>query len=130
MQLTVVAMLAASVGLTFWHNGIVNVAAQSVIGVGTIGLCVVYTKFLHDALPSKVRAGASSAVSSLTRVIMIPLSLLFGFISREADVFRATWLFAALFVVALVLVWKLYAGKHELTPVTMMDEELTQEYRK
>jgi MFS family permease len=130
MQLTVVAMLAASLTLVFWRNGIVNVAAQSVIGVGTIGLCVVYTKFLHDALPSKVRAGASSAVSSLTRVIMIPLSLLFGFISREADVFRATWLFAALFVVVLVLVFKLYAGKHELTPVTTMDEELAQEYRK
>jgi predicted MFS family arabinose efflux permease len=130
MQLTVLAMIAASVVLVFWHSGAGNVAAQSVIGIGTIGLCVVYTKFLHDALPSKVRAGASSAVSSMTRVVMIPLSLLFGFISREVDVFRATWLFTALLVVALVLIFKLYAGKHELTPVTAADEELTQEYRK
>ncbi|HSW98894.1 MAG TPA: MFS transporter [Candidatus Saccharimonadales bacterium] len=130
MQCTVLAMVAAALGLVVWRNGVGNVVLQSVIGVGTIGLCVVFNKFLHDSLPSQVRAGASSAVSSLTRIVMIPFSLLFGFVSRQLDVFRATWLFVVPLLVAVVLIYKLFGGRHELEPVDAADEATTQVYQK
>jgi MFS family permease len=121
MQLTVLTMIASCVGLVYLRNGILIVACQVFVGVGTIALPVVFTKLLHDSLPSRVRAGASSAVGSLTRIVMIPLSLLFGFISRESGVFRASWLFLLLLVVVFYLASKLFAGRRELEPVTATD---------
>ena len=130
MQCTVLVMAAAALGLVFCHNGTATVLLQAVIGVGTIGLCVVFNKFLHDSLPSQVRAGASSAVSSLTRIIMIPLSLLFGFASREFNVFRATWLFVIPLLLAPLLVMKLFAGRQELDQAKTADEPPSSIYQK
>lgn len=62
------------------------------------------TTLLHDAVPSSVRAGVASGVSSLSWLAFLPFSLLFGLISQAAGVFAAGWLVAGVVAAALIVV--------------------------
>jgi MFS family permease len=123
-------MLAAAVVLALWRQSVVVVICQVVLSVCLIGVIVVLTRMLHDHLPSQVRAGAASAVSTMTRVVLIPFSLLFGFISRELDVFAATWVFVILIALAIPIVVKMFARKQEFAVVSEEDGNALEEYRK
>ena len=69
------------------------------------GVClnILAMRDLHDVLPSRVRAGASSSLSSLARIFVIPVSLLFGTISATVNVFTAAWVLVVLAVLIFVL---------------------------
>jgi predicted MFS family arabinose efflux permease len=127
MQMTLLCMGMAGIGLAVWRSAVPVVALQLVLSAGATALVVVFTGMLHDALPSQVRAGASSAVSTLTRVIIIPLALLFGLVSRTQDVFHAAWIFVVLLGVTFLVATKIH-----MTPkaVATADKSDVEEYQK
>jgi MFS family permease len=78
--------------LTVARNPVIVVAAQLLVAAGAIALEVHYLGELHGALESKVRAGASSAVDTIGRALIIPMALVFGAASRSLGVFQAAWI--------------------------------------
>lgn len=83
-------VVAASLGLLF-QVAAVAVGAQVLAITGIIALQVVLSGFLHDAMPSSVRAGASSMVSTASMLIFLPVALGFGVVARDESIFRASW---------------------------------------
>ena len=51
---------------------------------------------MHEAVPAHVRAGVSSGASTLAWFTFVPLSLLFGWLSRAHGVHTAAWLLVAI----------------------------------
>ena len=84
-------VLAASAGLMF-RVAPVAVGAQVVAIAGIIALQVVLSGYLHDAMPSGIRAGASSMVSTASMLAFLPVALGFGVVARDYSIFRASWL--------------------------------------
>ncbi len=75
--------------LTVSRNFLVVTAAQIVVALLLVGIGIHVTKLLHDATPSAVRAGVASGVSSLTWLVFLPFSLVFGLVSDAYGVHRA-----------------------------------------
>lgn len=85
------AALAASAGL-FVPNPFVVVAAQVVVIAGIIGLQNIVLALLHEAITdSGIRASTSSAVSTASMAVFIPLALGFGAVAKGHGVFTASW---------------------------------------
>jgi MFS family permease len=130
MLITLLVMLVSSIGLVLSRTTSVIVTFQVLLGIGLVGIGIIFTRLLHDSLPSKVRAGASSAVSTFSRLIFIPLSLSLGYVSKELDIFTAGWIIFGLLILASVFVLKTLSGKKELSPVTVSDGVLAEQYKK
>jgi MFS family permease len=103
MRVTFVVMILCCVALATLPFLPVIMAAQTLLGVGVIMLSVLLMRDLNDALPSEVRAGASSAVGTLSRLLLIPAALAFGALSTATSIFNASWLIVAIVVVAAAL---------------------------
>jgi hypothetical protein len=82
-------VLAASAGLMS-RVAAVAVGAQVVAIAGIIALQVVLSGYLHDAMPSNIRAGASSMVSTASMLAFLPVALGFGVVARDQSIFRAS----------------------------------------
>lgn len=80
------------------------VAAQVVvIGVSaTVG--VPLARRLHDGIPSALRAGVASGVSTLSWLVFLPLSLAIGLVGDRAGIDAASWLLVAVTGAGAVLV--------------------------
>jgi len=90
----ILAMTAASVLLTLSHTFVVIALAQVVVALLAVVLGVHVSQLLHDAVPSNVRAGVSSGVGTFSWAAFLPVSLVFGVVSRDFGVFTAGWLIA------------------------------------
>jgi MFS family permease len=97
----IAATLASVVVLMRWHNFYAVVAAQMTLVIVTVAYGVVFSKALHDELPSRLRAGSASAVSTFVSIFFIPFALSFGAISNRESPFSAAVL---VFGIAVVLV--------------------------
>jgi len=86
-MVAVTASLAALV-----HASFIVIIGQVISLTAFIMLSVLLGKQLHDNLPSKVRAGASSVVVALGYGLFLPLGPLFGFISNRHTVFAGAWI--------------------------------------
>lgn len=64
---------------------------------------------LHDAVPSTIRSGIASGVSSISWIAFLPIALVFGVVSREHGVHTAGWTFAALTVLTALLLARVAA---------------------
>lgn len=120
MRVTMLVMVLSSLGLVVFRSAAAIVVCQALLATGLVGLGVVFSRLLHDLLPTQVRAGASSAVNTVARVLVIPLALLFGFISREYGIYQSSWLFVAFLFLAAVFMVKIFASR---TPVPAVDAE-------
>lgn len=69
------------IGLIVFRNIPLIVASQLILATGLMCLYIVFSRLLHDNLSSSIRAGAASATSTIGRFFIIPLALLFGYIS-------------------------------------------------
>lgn len=98
-----VALFVNALVLTLPVNTWVILCAQTFVGTSIIVLSVLLTTDLHNNLPSRVRAGAASAVSSVMRVLFIPTSLLFGTISASYGTHSAGWILVVIVVIAAYL---------------------------
>lgn len=85
-------IVAACATLTVSRNFLVVTAAQVVVALLLVGIGIHVTKLLHDATPSAVRAGVASGVSSLSWLVFLPFSLVFGLVSDAYGVHRAGFL--------------------------------------
>lgn len=109
------ALGGSTVTLALATDFSVILAAQTVMGTSAVLLSVLYTADLHDALPSRVRAGAASAVSTVSRALLIPLGLLFGIISAEQSIFTASWLLVTVICIAAVFEFLPYLRQLQFT---------------
>lgn len=114
MMGTVSAMLITTLGLVFTRNAFINAACLTLLGVCTTGLNIVFANVLHDFLGSDIRAGAASSVNTLGRMIIIPMSLIFGYTSNKFSIFKASWLMVGLATVVLIFVLKIYSQNKKL----------------
>ena len=98
-----VLLVASSLVLVVVRNVVVVILAQAVLVAGGIGVSMVFTRLLHDSLPSGVRAGAASGVGALSSMAFVLFALLFGMVSQHAGVFRAGWMVVGVALLAGVL---------------------------
>lgn len=71
------------------------IGAQVAAIMGITVLNIVLTRYLHDAMPSNIRAGASSVVSTIGYAVFVPAALGFGLLSRAHGIFEASVFVAA-----------------------------------
>ena len=74
----------------FVHDPRVVAGAQVATIFGVTVLNIALTRYLHDAMPSTVRAGASSVVSTIGYGAFVPIALAFGILSRGHGIFAAS----------------------------------------
>ncbi len=95
--------LVIAIGL-FVRLPAVVIGAQVLAIIGIIVLNIALTRYLHDAMPSQIRAGASSVVSTIGYAVFIPAALGFGLVSRAHGIFEASgFVVGALAVMCLTL---------------------------
>jgi len=107
MGTVVAAMLGSSVVMATVRDAVVVTAAQLVLAVLALMLGILLTARLHDAVPSAVRSGVASGVSTFSWIAFLPFALLFGYVSNQAGVYTAGWLIVAATAVAGVLLVRL-----------------------
>lgn len=107
-------LVVGSLAMVLVHFAPVVIFAHFVFAFSAVALSIIATHDLHDALPSRVRAGSASALSTMARLLVIPASLMFGVVSARIDVFTAGWLFVVLAVILCVLE---LSRKHKQTAV-------------
>jgi MFS family permease len=94
------AMTVAALLLTA-DTGLVAVTAAQVTLALLTGLAAIHVSaVLHDAVPSAIRSGVASGVSSLSWLAFLPVALGFGALSTAQGVHRAGWVLVALAVLA------------------------------
>jgi MFS family permease len=81
--------LMIACGMFFRDPGLV-IGAQVATIFGVTVLDIVLTRYLHDAMPSTIRAGVSSVVSTLGYGVFVPTALAFGLFSRGHGIFAAS----------------------------------------
>ena len=96
----VLAAILAVIGLLFARHYLAILAVMFVLAAALVALGVVLSQLLHDELPSRLRAGSSSVVGTLTNVVVIPAALLLTTISFRSSIFVATYVLLALGIVA------------------------------
>jgi len=102
MNGSIVLFLIASACLALVQNAVVAIIAAAFLGLVFTAYSIVFEKLLHDQLASNIRAGATSAISSMSKLLFIPVSLLFGFLA-QASVFHAAWILVILSVIVSIL---------------------------
>ncbi len=85
-------LVASSLALVVVKNVAVVIVAQGILVAGGVSVSMVFTRLLHDSLPSEVRAGAASGVGALSSLAFVLFALLFGVVSQHASVFSAGWM--------------------------------------
>jgi hypothetical protein len=108
LAIVILLALAAPVSafaLTQTRSLAAVIAAQAVLALLLAIISIRAGKLLHDGVPSHVRAGVSSGVGTLSWVLFLPFSLVFGWFARTHGVRQAGWFLtaAALLIAALLL---------------------------
>lgn len=108
--LTIAVTIVAILGLIFTRDYWIILASQFILATCFIALGVVLSKKMHDELPSKLRAGAASVVSTLARLLLIPSALLFTTLANNYNVFSASYMLLAIGIIASVaLLFSMYS---------------------
>ncbi|HEV7657274.1 MAG TPA: MFS transporter [Mycobacteriales bacterium] len=98
------AMTVAALTLTTGAGFLVITAAQITLAL-LVGLAEIHVSaVLHDAVPSAIRSGVASGVSSLSWLVFLPVALGFGALSNAHGVSVAGWMFVVITVAAAGLV--------------------------
>lgn len=105
----VTLMILASLALTISTNLPVVTSAQVVLAALIVVASIHVSRRMHDAVPSTIRSGIASGVSSISWIAFLPIALVFGVVSREHGVHTAGWTFAALTVLTALLLARVAA---------------------
>ncbi|WP_152361228.1 MFS transporter [Microlunatus speluncae] len=98
------------IGLIMSRNVLIAILSQIALVLVIMVISIHVTSLLHDAVPSTIRAGVASGVSSLSWMAFLPFSLSFGLLHQATDVFTAGWMIAAAVVLTFAVLVKLTAG--------------------
>jgi MFS family permease len=88
-------MVAGSLVLVAGGSVPLLVAAQVVMALVLVVTGIYLTRVMHDAVPSTVRAGVASGVSTLSWLAFLPAALVFGLVSRHLGVQATGWIVTA-----------------------------------
>jgi MFS family permease len=89
-----VVLAGAPVLLAVSHLLLVVALAQTVLALLLTIVGIHAGRLLHDAVPSMIRAGVSSGAGTLSWVLFLPFSLVFGVLARSHSVYWAGWVLA------------------------------------
>src|SRR5215218_6498976 len=89
-------MVMASVVLTTSRDVVVVTAAQILLALMVVAAGIHVSRLLNDAVPSTIRAGVASGVSTLTWIAFLPIALGFGLLTERHGVHTAGWGIAAI----------------------------------
>jgi hypothetical protein len=89
-------MVLASVVLTTSRDLVVITAAQIVLALLVVVAGIHVSRLLNDAVPSTIRAGVASGVSTFTWISFMPIALVFGVLSQHHGVHAAGWTLTAI----------------------------------
>ena len=117
------AMTASALVLTTGVGGLVVTAAQVTLALLTGLAAIRVSAVLHDAVPSSIRSGVASGVSSLSWLVFLPVALGFGALSTAHGVHAAGWLLVAATVLAAGLIVAI-AYQAEATPTARESQVL------
>lgn len=98
----ILAVLASSIMLILVRNYYLLLLSFVVFMLCANAVFIAKTAQMHRQLPSRVRAGASSAANTIARLINVPLVVFFGWIAGQYSVFAAAWILFALVCMALL----------------------------
>ncbi|HEU5266157.1 MAG TPA: MFS transporter [Jatrophihabitans sp.] len=105
--------------LTQTHTLAGAIAAQVVLALLLAIIAIQAGKLLHDGVPSNVRAGVSSGVGTLSWLLFLPFSLVFGWFARAHGVQNAGWfLTAAALLVGFLLIAPVLRRRPKPVPVS------------
>ena len=82
----IIGSLATALVLTWTRSLPVVIAAQVVLALVLALLGIHASRVLHDSVPSSIRAGVSSGAGTLTWVLFLPFSLVFGWTARDSGI--------------------------------------------
>jgi hypothetical protein len=85
-------IVAASVAMSISRHLVVIIPAQVALVLVLMVLSVQLTGLLHAAVPSTIRAGVASGVSTLTWLVFLPFAVVFGLAADRVGVNTAGWL--------------------------------------
>ena len=101
----------------------VVVGAQVATIFGVTVLNIALTRYLHDAMPSTVRAGASSVVSTIGYGVFVPAALAFGLFTRGHGIFQASiFVVVPLAVMCVSVAWARHASTQPAPQPQGMDQ--------
>lgn len=96
MSILLIVMMSGLITLIVSRNLIILVLAQLVVATCLEGMFVILNRMLHDRLDSNLRAGAASATNTVSRFIIVPLALIFGYVSHQYSIFTASYILLGL----------------------------------
>jgi MFS family permease len=94
MTVLALAAPASAVALVEIRSLAVAIVAQTGLALLLAIFGIRAGKLLHDAVPSNIRAGVSSGAGTLSWLLFLPLSLVFGTLAHDHGVRTAGWLLA------------------------------------
>jgi predicted MFS family arabinose efflux permease len=96
---------AAALALTISHSLTVVIVAQGALALLITIVGIHAGRLMHDAVPSSIRSGVSSGVGTLSWVLFLPFSLVFGWLASQQGVNEAGWMLtgAAVLVASLLV---------------------------
>ena len=117
LAVLIILPLGTALLLTWSRSLAVLVAAQVVLALVLAIIGIHSGRLLHDAVPSSIRAGVSSGAGTLTWVLFLPFSLVFGWAARENGVHSAGFMLTGAVVVVSVLLVVSFRASRGLAPV-------------
>ena len=117
LAVLIILSLATALLLTWTRSLAVLVTAQVVLALVLAIVGIHASKLLHDSVPSSVRASVSSGGGTMTWVLFLPFSLVFGWTARENGVHSSGFMVAGAVVVVGVLLVISARASRGLMPV-------------
>ena len=117
LAVLIILSLAASLVLTWTRSLTVLVVAQVVLGLVLAIIGIHAGRLMHDAVPSSIRAGVSSGAGTMTWMLFLPFSLVFGWAAQENGVHWSGFMLAGAVVVLSVLIIVSVRASRGVAPV-------------
>ena len=112
LALLIILSLATALMLTWTRSLPLLVTAQVLLALALAIIGIHASRLLHDAVPSSIRAGVSSGAGTLTWVLFLPFSLVFGWVAQENGVYWSGFMLAgAIVVLGTLLVISVHASR-------------------
>jgi MFS family permease len=104
-------MITAGALLSISSDLVVVISSQIALALLVSVASIHVSALLHDAVPSTIRAGVASGVSTLSWVGFLPFALVLGWVTKEYGVDAAGWMVTATTVIAGALLVRLSTGR-------------------
>lgn len=99
MVISLIASFILVIGLIFIRNAYYIIFAATIISIIIQAVDIIILHKINNNLPSKTRAGSISVMSAIKRLVIIPISLIFGGLASIFGIFNATWFIAAILII-------------------------------